>query len=108
MDHLLKISGAMYDETRIRIIAFLSQHGECCVCELSASLDLGQSRISRHLSILEEGGFVTMTRKGKWVYYALCEQPSTLHQAFLATINTLDIPLPPKIDACRITKGDHL
>lgn len=74
---------ALSDETRVEIIGMLS-HGERCVCELQASLDAAQSRLSFHLKTLKEAGLVTHRREGKWVYYsanrdALDEMNAFLH-----------------------------
>ncbi len=105
MDELLKITGALYDETRVAILAFLDHHGECCVCELSASLELGQSRLSRHLGILYDAGFVDTNRNGKWVYYSIKSDTSALRSASLEYIRSLNISQPVKINACEI-KGE--
>lgn len=102
---LIKISGAAYDETRILILAFLLKYGECCVCELTTSLNLGQSRISRHLSILEDAGFLETNRNGKWVYYSIVANKNSLIVSILAYIASLNLELPNKIDACDINKG---
>ena len=106
MNRLLKTSGAIYDETRIIILAFLLKHGECCVCELSASLDLGQSRISRHLSILQGADLLSTHRVGKWVYYAIDSASDELAQAIFKSIRSLNIKLPAKIEACSIKAGE--
>jgi DNA-binding transcriptional ArsR family regulator len=58
------------DETRLRILKLL-EHGELCVCHIMWVLEMGQSRISRHMSILKQAGLVTDRRQGKWVYYCL-------------------------------------
>lgn len=105
MDELLKIGFATSDETRLRILAFLAREGECCVCELEASLGIFQSRISRHLKILKEAGFLEVKRKGKWAYYALTSQ-APLQALFIEQISKLSLPLPPKISACEI-KGEE-
>ena len=63
--------GALNDETRIRILHFLEAHGALCVCDLQASLGMIQSRLSRHLKILKEAGFVRVDRKGTWAYYSI-------------------------------------
>lgn len=102
---LIKTSGAVYDETRILILAFLLKHGECCVCELTTSLNLGQSRISRHLSILEDAGFLETNRNGKWVYYSIVKNKNALIVAILDYIENLQLELPSKIDACDINKS---
>ena len=48
IEDFLKITGAINDESRIRILAFLAQHcqkqGMLCVCDLQVSLDMVQSR----------------------------------------------------------------
>jgi ArsR family transcriptional regulator len=63
---------ALSDETRLRILKLLEK-GELCVCHLMAVLDMGQSRVSRHMGILKQAGLVDDRRAGKWVYYRLAE-----------------------------------
>ena len=53
MNQILKYLKALSDNTRIRLIALLS-HEELSVNELQQITELGQSRISTHLSILQE------------------------------------------------------
>jgi len=65
----LRLKG-LGDPTRLRVIRLLD-HGELCVCDLMAGLDLAQSTVSRHMSFLRNGGWVDGRRKGKWVYYTL-------------------------------------
>jgi ArsR family transcriptional regulator len=62
---------ALSDETRLRILALLI-HGEMCVCDLMAILDLPQSTVSRHLAYLRNAGWVDDRRQGVWMYYRLC------------------------------------
>jgi ArsR family transcriptional regulator, arsenate/arsenite/antimonite-responsive transcriptional repressor len=104
MNELIKISGAVYDETRIVILAFLLKYGECCVCELGQSLTLGQSRISRHLGLLQDAGFLKTSRNGKWVYYSIVENPNELITATLNNIKSINISLPQKLNACEIKR----
>ncbi len=61
---------ALGDPTRLRILKLL-EHGELCVCHLTAVLGMGQSRISHHLSILKKAGLIADRREGKWAYYRL-------------------------------------
>lgn len=61
---------ALSDETRLRILALLSQ-GELCVCDLVAILDLPQSTVSRHLACLRHTGLVEDRRQGVWMFYRL-------------------------------------
>jgi len=68
---------ALCDETRLRILALLT-HGELCVCDLMATLDLPQSTVSRHLAYLRNAGLVEDRRQGVWMYYHLTTPSSEL------------------------------
>lgn len=71
MNEAVRVFKALADPTRLRIIKLL-EGGELCVCQLTAALGMGQSRISRHLSILKQAGIISDRRQGKWVHYQLC------------------------------------
>jgi ArsR family transcriptional regulator, arsenate/arsenite/antimonite-responsive transcriptional repressor len=45
--------------------------GERCVCDLTAALATGQSRLSFHLKALKDAGVVQDRRAGRWSYYSL-------------------------------------
>lgn len=61
---------ALSDETRLAIVALL-RNGERCVCDLTAVMDTGQSRLSFHLKTLKDAGLVQDRREGRWVHYSL-------------------------------------
>ncbi len=61
---------ALSDATRLRILERLSA-GERCVCELTAALGGGQSRLSFHLKTLKDAGLVRDRRDGRWMYYTI-------------------------------------
>jgi len=61
---------AIADETRIGILHHLGAE-ECCVCELTDALGIGQSLLSFHLRILKEAGLVSDRRDGRWSYYVV-------------------------------------
>ena len=105
MKNILNITGAFNDETRILIVAFLLKHGESCVCEVSHALNLGQSRLSRHLGILYDAEILSMRRDGKMVFYAINKNVNNLSEAFLQSVQGLNLELPPKTLACEILKG---
>ena len=56
---------ALSDETRLRLVHILL-HYELSVNELVSILDMGQSRVSRHLKILTEAGLLTSRRWTSW------------------------------------------
>lgn len=61
---------ALSDETRLELLNRLKQ-GEQCVCELTDALQTGQSRLSFHLRVLKEAGFIRDRPEGRWMYYSL-------------------------------------
>jgi len=70
MDRVLNIFKALADETRLRIINILFQR-TFCVCEIQEILEMSEPRVSRHLRILKDTGFVDCEKHGKWYHYAL-------------------------------------
>jgi ArsR family transcriptional regulator len=72
MQELLNIFKALSDETRLRIIKLL-EHGELCVCDITAVLQSSQPKVSFHLSTLKEAGLIKDRREGKWIHYSLTE-----------------------------------
>lgn len=60
---LLVRLGALTDDTRLRILALLSQHDELCAQDIMTLLDLTQSAASRHLRQLSATGYVTERRR---------------------------------------------
>lgn len=94
MEIFLKSVSALNDETRVLILRFIDEHGECCVCDLQSSLEMIQSRLSRHLKILKEAGFLKVERKGTWAYYSIRSPLDRFRLEALEEIRHLDILLP--------------
>ena len=67
---LVRIYQCLCDRTRLRILNLLSD-GPLCVCHFQAVLREPQVKISKHLAYLRARGFVTATRRGNWMVYAL-------------------------------------
>jgi len=67
--NLLTKTKALADETRLRLLGVLACH-ELNVGEIVQVMGMGQSRISRHLKILMDAGFVTCQRNGQWAFYS--------------------------------------
>lgn len=62
---------ALSDENRLRIVNLLLARTELCVCDIQSVLRMTQTKVSRHLTILKNAGFVTARRDGRWMHYAL-------------------------------------
>jgi ArsR family transcriptional regulator len=76
---------AVADPARIRLLSLIQAQpeGEACVCQLTEPLGLGQPTVSHHLKVLEEAGFLTHQRRGRWVYYkAVPEALAAVQGAF--------------------------
>jgi len=94
MDIFLKTVSALNDETRVLILRFLDEHDDLCVCDLQASLEMIQSRLSRHLKILKEAGFLRVERRGTWAYYSIRSPLDRFRMEALEEIRHLEITLP--------------
>jgi ArsR family transcriptional regulator len=66
----VQIFHALSDETRIEVLDMLKD-GERCVCDLQDGLDAAQSRMSFHLKVLKDAGFLLDRKEGRWVYYSV-------------------------------------
>ena len=108
MDVFLKSTAALNDETRLTILRFLDVNGALSVCELQHSLEMIQSRLSRHLKILKDAGFLRVDRKGTWAYYSLRSPLDAFRTAALEEIRHLDIQLPPLQKLSENEKGCNL
>lgn len=105
MEIFLKTVSALNDETRVLLLRFLDENGEVCVCDLQNSLNMIQSRLSRHLKILKDAGFLRVNRKGVWAYYSIRTPLDKFRLEALEEIRHLEISLPPlKIqnESCKI------
>jgi ArsR family transcriptional regulator len=107
MEIFLKSVSALNDETRVLLLRFIDEYKECCVCDLQNSLNMIQSRLSRHLKILKEAGFLRVERKGTWAYYSIRTPLDRFRTEALEEIKHLDIRVPSlnktsKNGACKI------
>ena len=104
MDIFLRSVSALNDETRVLILRFLYENGDCCVCDLQMSLDMIQSRLSRHLKILKDAGFLKVERKGTWAYYSIRAPLDRFRSEALEEIKHLQMILPELKSECSTKK----
>ncbi len=62
---------ALSDVTRLKIVMLIHLESELCVCELMASVEDNQPKISRHLAQLKRMGLLLDRKQKQWVYYRL-------------------------------------
>jgi ArsR family transcriptional regulator len=86
MQDVLNVFKALSEETRLRILKLL-EHGELCVCDIVASMDIIQPKVSFHLAVLKEAGLIKDRKQGKWVHYKIDD--SDIFRRFLL-LSTLE------------------
>lgn len=96
----LQTIGALNDETRLSILRFIDINGAVCVCDIESAFGMIQSRISRHLKILKEAGFLRVERKGRWAYYSIRSPLDTFRQDILKEVSYLGMLVPEFKNGC--------
>jgi ArsR family transcriptional regulator len=72
---------ALADPTRLSMVWCLWRaQAPVCICDFTATFDLGQPTISHHMARLRAAGLVDSQKGGVWIYYRLREDlpPVTL------------------------------
>jgi SAM-dependent methyltransferase len=82
---------ALSDLTRTRLVNLL-MHYELNVNEITAIMDMGQPRISRHLKILTDCGLISPRRDGLWVFYSAVKEGAA--RRFIDAVSYL-FTIPP-------------
>ncbi len=76
------------DPTRIGIVTAL-RGGEASVTQITQSVGIAQSGVSRHLAILHKAGMVQVRAEGQRRLYALRPEPFRDLEAWLAGFHSL-------------------
>lgn len=67
------IHKVLSDEIRLKILLLLNQQS-LCVCLLKEILDIADSKLSYHLSILKNEGFIDGGREANFVVYQITDK----------------------------------
>ena len=70
MEKLIDVLKALSDETRLRILNLLYEK-ELCVCDIMETLQISQTKASRHLIYLKNAGLVKDRKHAQWAYYSM-------------------------------------
>jgi ArsR family transcriptional regulator len=63
---------ALADPTRLAMVWCLRRaEAPVCICDFTATFDLGQPTISHHMGKLRAAGLVESEKRGLWAYYRL-------------------------------------
>lgn len=101
MDIFLNTISSINDKTRVEILLFIKQNGEVCVCDIENSFNMIQSRISRHLKILKDGGFLKVDRRGRWAFYSIKSPMDEFRQSILKEISFSNMEIPKLNQGCK-------
>ena len=71
----IKVFKALSDPNRMRIMKMVLER-ELCLCEVREILDLSNSTVSKHLTILRDAGLVLDSKEGKWVNFRINDASS--------------------------------
>jgi DNA-binding transcriptional ArsR family regulator len=66
----LAIAGSPH---RLRILLYLSEVEELCVCDLAELLDLGMTTVSSHLNKMKSWGIFKTRRDAQMIYYSIAD-----------------------------------
>ena len=83
--HVIKITKALADPTRFRLLQAIVGAGEPCCSELAQGFPITQATVSQHLKVLAEAGLVEVRREGQFNYYRMVRDTFDDYQRTLAT-----------------------
>ena len=66
------IYSALSDPIRLKILNILNVQS-LCVCLIKEIIDISDSKLSYHLSILKKNGLIDCTKQGNWIIYDITE-----------------------------------
>lgn len=84
MESLANIYHALSEVTRLRILKLL-EHGELCVCDLVAALDMSQPKISFHVAALKSAGLISDRKEGRWIHYSIASDCDLFRRYLIST-----------------------
>jgi ArsR family transcriptional regulator len=66
-----KVLKALAHPARLKLVDVLAEHDEVCVCNLTETIGMDMSTVSRHLTQLKAAGIVDSEKRGQMVFYCL-------------------------------------
>jgi len=105
MRNLMAVLKALADENRVRILMALGS-GEVCVCQIVELLELAPSTVSKHMAILKQARLVDSRKDGRWMFYRLDKDDSTVEAGEMTALVATLLADAPQLrqDADRLTR----
>ena len=82
------IVAALGDETRLRLIARLSDAGPQSIASLAAGFDISRQAIAKHLRVISDAGLARSGRRGREAVWALEKDGLSDARRYLDAIST--------------------
>jgi ArsR family transcriptional regulator, arsenate/arsenite/antimonite-responsive transcriptional repressor len=82
---VMRITKALADPTRFRILQVIAAAGESCCSELATRFPVTQATCSQHLKVLTDAGLLTMRREGQFNYYRFVRDTLETYRSTLGT-----------------------
>jgi len=81
---VMRITKALADPTRFRILQTIAAAGESCCSELATRFPVTQATCSQHLKVLTDAGLLTMRREGQFNFYRFVRNTLETYRCALA------------------------
>jgi ArsR family transcriptional regulator, arsenate/arsenite/antimonite-responsive transcriptional repressor len=81
---VMRITKALADPTRFRILQTIAAAGDTCCSELATRFPVTQATCSQHLKVLADAGLLTMRREGQFNYYHFVRDTLEAYRSALA------------------------
>ena len=108
----LKVTKALADGNRLKIVAALLEYDELCACIITEFLGIAGATASRHLSILVNAGLLSSRKEGRWIHYRLSIADNLLLAWLKVSLDNktnlkglAEIVASPVEDICRKQRG---
>ncbi len=85
-----KVFNALGNETRLKILRSLLDHGEMCVSDIVKNVGGAASTVAHHLHTLEDAELILSRRRGRSTYY-------TVRKEELAKYHTFEAPQASRV-----------
>ena len=85
MRDLMAVLKALADENRVRALIALGPR-ELCVCQIVELLGLAPSTVSKHMAILKQARLVDSRKQGRWMFYCLAKNDTSVEAKKLTAI----------------------
>lgn len=82
MDKAVALLKSISDKNRLRILSVLLVHEELCLCQITEFLAVAGATASRHLSRMVDAGVLENRKQGRWVYFRLNRDETSLGPLF--------------------------